>query len=146
MAIFEGPDRNRNIIIAVVLVVVIAVIITFTHEVVCAGCFAKDCQLRGRLRGKHRMFDVVVKSVAVPNALERKPGRRWNQFGQTRMRKSEPAIHVRGEKRAQCLRRQFHVLSHGSSGARRIGHQVPLRVTGHPFPRRLSHSPLSHTP
>jgi capsular polysaccharide biosynthesis protein len=29
MAIFEGPSRNRNIIIAVVVVVVIAVIIYF---------------------------------------------------------------------------------------------------------------------
>src|SRR5262245_17304496 len=59
------------------------------------------------------MFDIVVECVAVPDALDRKPGHGWNKLSQTRMRGSKPASHVRGEKRAQRLRCQFGNGNHG---------------------------------
>src|SRR5262245_13183024 len=84
------------------------------------------------------MLDVVVKCVAVPDALERKPGYGWNKFSQARMRGSEPASHIRGEKRAQRLRSQFRNCNHGvialslqpgfdcPCATQTVGHAAPL--------------------
>jgi hypothetical protein len=44
------------------------------------------------------MFDIVIEGIAVSDALERKSRQGWNKLGQTRMRRPEPAIHVRGKK------------------------------------------------
>ncbi len=47
-------------------------------------------------RDEHRMFDIVVEGVAIAYAFERKPGDGRDQLSQARMRRSEPAVHVRG--------------------------------------------------
>jgi hypothetical protein len=45
-------------------------------------------------RHEHRVFDVVVKGITVPNPLERKSGNRRNQFGQARVGRAKSMLHV----------------------------------------------------
>jgi hypothetical protein len=42
------------------------------------------------------MFDIVVEGVAIAYAFKRKPGDGRDQLSQARVRRSEPAVHVRG--------------------------------------------------
>ena len=50
------------------------------------------------------MLDVVVESVAVADALERKPRHERNDLGEARMRRPEPIPHVDGQERAEGFR------------------------------------------
>jgi hypothetical protein len=52
---------------------------------------------------EHRVLDVVVEGIAIPDAFKRQPGGKWNEFRQARMRGSEPILHIGGEERAQSF-------------------------------------------
>jgi hypothetical protein len=54
---------------------------------------------------EHRMLDVVVQGIAIPDAFKRQPGGKWNEFRQARMRSPETVLHIGGEERAQGFRR-----------------------------------------
>jgi len=51
-------------------------------------------------RDEHRMLDVVVEGIAIPDAFKRQPGGKWNEFRQARMRSPESVLHIGGEERA----------------------------------------------
>ena len=55
---------------------------------------------------EHCVLDVMVKRVAVADAFEREPRRERDDLRQSRVRNSEPASHVVGQKRAKSIRRQ----------------------------------------
>jgi hypothetical protein len=46
---------------------------------------------------QHRMFDVVIESVAVGDAIKGKPSCRLNDFGQICVCRAKPATHAGGE-------------------------------------------------
>jgi hypothetical protein len=52
---------------------------------------------------EHRMLDVVVEGIAIPDAFKRQPGSKRNEFRQARMRGAEPILHIGGEERAQSF-------------------------------------------
>src|SRR6516164_10183700 len=58
-------------------------------------------------RHQHRMFDVVVERVAVADTVKCKPGKSRNEFCQSDIRRSKPAVQLLGEVGAQSVRRQF---------------------------------------
>ena len=49
-------------------------------------------------RHQHGMFDIIVKRVAIADALERKPRHRGDKLGQPRLGRAETAVHMFGEK------------------------------------------------
>src|SRR5262249_42883531 len=54
---------------------------------------------------EHRMLDVVVEGIAIPDAFKRQPSSKRNEFRQARMRGAEPILHIGGEERAQSFGR-----------------------------------------
>ena len=62
-------------------------------------CTALEDVVAGQ-RDEHRMLDVVVEGIAISDAFERQPSGKRNEFRQTRMRSSEPVLHIGGEERA----------------------------------------------
>ena len=56
-------------------------------------------------RHQHRMLDIMIESVAIADAVKRKPGRGRNEFGQTRLRRTKSTVHMIGEVGPQRLSR-----------------------------------------
>ena len=48
-------------------------------------------------RHQHRVFDIMVKRVAVADTFDRQPGDRRYELGQVGMRGAEPAAHMLGK-------------------------------------------------
>ena len=57
-----------------------------------------------RKGNQHRVLDVVVQRVTVGDALESKLGGERDQFGQARVRRPTPPVHLFGEEVSQRFR------------------------------------------
>ena len=52
---------------------------------------------------EHSVLDVVVEGIAIADAIKRQSGGKGDDFGQARMRRPEPILHIGGEKRAESF-------------------------------------------
>ena len=63
-------------------------------------------------RHEHRVLGIVIERVAVADAFEREPRHRGHVLREASMRRSKPAVEVRGQERTQRLGRQFRHRNH----------------------------------
>jgi hypothetical protein len=54
-----------------------------------------------RQSDEHRMLDIVVEGIAVADAFEGQLGGKRDDFGQPRMRRPKPILHIGGQERSQ---------------------------------------------